>query len=75
MVYISREEVFLLMEGGTAKGMGDFISALTTGITSDILWTEIAKAAPFVITIFVVAVGYRIVRKLLKSGSKLKVNI
>ena len=56
-------------------GMSAFITALTTGITSDILWTEITKAAPFLITIFVVAVGYRLVRKLVKSGSKLKVNI
>lgn len=56
-------------------GMSAFISALTQGITSDILWTEIAKAAPFLIVIFVVAVGYRLVRKLVKTGSKLKVNI
>lgn len=55
--------------------MSAFISALTQGITSDILWTEIAKAAPFLIVIFVVAVGYRLVRKLVKTGSKLKVNI
>lgn len=53
-------------------GMASFISALTTGITSDTLWTEIAKAAPFIITIFVVAVGYRIVKKVLQKGSKLK---
>lgn len=59
----------------TETGMAAFISALTTGITSDILWAEIGKAAPFIITIFVVAVGYRIVRKLIKSGSKLKVNV
>lgn len=56
-------------------GMSAFISALTTGITSDTIWTEIAKAAPFVITIFVVAIGYRVLRKLLKGGSKLKVNV
>lgn len=56
-------------------GMAAFISALTTGITSDVLWTEIGKAAPFLIIIFVVAVGYRIVRKLLKGGTKLKVNV
>ena len=61
--------------GEGAAGMSGFISALTTGITSDILWTEITKAAPFLITIFVVAVGYRLVRKLVKSGSKLKANI
>lgn len=58
-----------------ATGMAAFITALTTGITSDVLWTEITKAAPFLITIFIVAVGYRLVRKLVKSGSKLKVNI
>lgn len=60
---------------GEVSGMSSFITALTTGITSDVLWTEIAKSAPFIITIFVVAVGYRIVRKLIKSGSKLKVNV
>lgn len=59
----------------TPTGMAGFISALTTGITSDILWAEITKAAPFLITIFVVAVGYRIVKRLVKSGSRLKVGI
>lgn len=58
-----------------STGMSAFITALTTGITSDTIWTEIAKAAPFVITIFVVAIGYRVLRKLLKGGSKLKVNV
>lgn len=58
-----------------ATGMAGFISALTTGITSDTIWTEITKAAPFLITIFVVAVGYRVLRKVVKGGSKLKVNI
>lgn len=57
------------------SGMSAFISALTTGITSDVLWTEIAKAAPFIITIFVVAVGYRIVKKLVSKGSKLKAGV
>lgn len=57
---------------GETGGMASFISALTTGITSDTLWTEIAKAAPFIIVIFVVAVGYRIVKKVLSKGSKLK---
>lgn len=58
-----------------ATGMGAFITALTTGITSDTIWTEITKAAPFIIVIFVVAIGYRVLRKLLKGGSKLKVNV
>lgn len=57
------------------SGMTSFISALTTGISSDTLWTEITKAAPFVITIFVVAVGYRVLKKVISKGSKLKAGI
>lgn len=60
---------------GDATGMSGFISALTTGISSDILWAEITKAAPFLITIFVVAVGYRLVRRIVNKGSKLKAGI
>lgn len=58
-----------------AKGMSGFITALTTGITSDTLWAEITKAAPFVIVIFVVAVGYRVLRRVINKGSKLKAGI
>lgn len=61
------------MEG--SAGMGGFITALTGGISSDTLWSEITKAAPFVITIFVVAVGYRILRRVINKGSKLKAGI
>lgn len=59
----------------TATGMTGFITALTTGITSDTLWAEITKAAPFVIAMFVVAVGYRILRRVISKGSKLKAGI
>lgn len=62
------------MEGSTG-GMGGFISALTTGITTDTLWAEITKAAPFVIAMFVVAVGYRVLRRVISKGSKLKAGI
>lgn len=65
----------LTLFGAEATGMSGFITSLTTGITSDVLWTEIGKAAPFLITIFTVAVGYRLVRRLVKSGSKLKASI
>lgn len=58
-----------------ADGMSGFITALTTGITSDTLWAEITKAAPFVIVIFVVAVGYRVLRRVINKGSKLKAGI
>lgn len=56
-------------------GMAGFISALTTGITTDTMWTEITKAAPFVIAMFIVAVGYRVLRRVISKGSKLKAGI
>nr|AXH73719.1 MAG: coat protein [uncultured bacterium] len=56
-------------------GMGGFISALTTGITTDTMWAEITKAAPFVIAMFIVAVGYRVLRRVINKGSKLKAGI
>lgn len=62
------------MEGSTG-GMGGFITALNAGVTSDTIWTEITKATPFVITIFVVAVGYRVLRHVISKGSKLKAGI
>ncbi len=58
-----------------ATGMSGFITALTTGISSDVLWGEITKAAPFVIVVFVVAVGYRVLRRVINKGSKLKAGI
>ena len=60
---------------GEPAGMADFVTALTTGITSNTLWAEITKAAPFLITVFVVAVGYRIIRRVINKGSKLKAGI
>lgn len=56
-------------------GLSLFIQQLTTGITSETLWTEITKAAPFLIAIFVVAVGYRILRRVISKGSRLKAGI
>lgn len=60
---------------GDPTGMSGFITTLNTGITSDILWGEVTKAAPFLITIFVVSVGYRILRRVVNKGSKLKAGI
>lgn len=61
----------------SGDGMSGMISALTdssTGITSSTLWGEATNAAPLIITLFVFAFGYRIVKKLLKGGYKGKVN-
>lgn len=65
----------LAVFGEAATGMSGFITALTTGLTSDVLWAEITKAAPFLIGIFTVAVGYRLVRRMINKGSKLKAGI
>ena len=56
------------MSGET--GMTGFITALTTGITSDTLWAEVTKAAPFIIGCVIFAFGYYIVKKLVKGSSK-----
>lgn len=58
----------------SGDGMGDFVSALIspasgTGITSTALWGEVTNAAPLIITIFVFAFGYKVVRRVLKKGS------
>ena len=61
----------------SGDGMAGMVSALTnstSGITSSALWTEVTAAAPLIIGIFIFAFGYRVVRKVLKSGSKGKVN-
>lgn len=58
--------------------MTEFITALTnstTGITASGLWSDLAAVVPFIVVIFGFAFGYRILRKVLKSGSKGKVNI
>lgn len=55
--------------------MDAFVTALTTGITADGLWGYITTFAPFVIVIFGVAVGYRLLRRVLNKGVKLKPGI
>lgn len=57
--------------------MSSFISALTgtNGLSSTEMWADVTAAVPFIVLIFTFAFGYRILRKLLKSGSKGKVNM
>lgn len=52
-----------------------FVNSLVSGAGSNQVWGEIVKVAPFVITVFVVAVGYRILRRVIGKGSKLKAGI
>lgn len=50
--------------------MTDFITALTTAITPSTFWDAIAQAVPFIVTVVIVAFGYRIVRRLVNGASK-----
>lgn len=61
----------------SGDGMEGLVTALTGtgGINSATMWTEATSAAPLIISIFVFAFGYGIVRKLLRSGAKGKVRI
>lgn len=61
------------MSGET--GMAGFITALNTGITTDTLWGEATKAAPFIISVVIFAFGYYIVKKVTKGSSKGKVRM
>lgn len=57
--------------------MQGFITALTgeNGISIASLWSDVSALVPFIVIIFGFAFGYRLLRKVLKSGSKGKVNI
>lgn len=52
--------------------MSSLITQLTAegAITSTTLWGEVAHAAPLIITVFIFAFGYYVLRKVLKGGSK-----
>lgn len=59
-------------------GMGEFIDQLLgSGQTSlyNQMWGLITDTAPFIVMIFVVAVGYYVLRKVVRKGSRLKAGI
>lgn len=51
-------------------GMSAFISAITEGLSADALWGAIAPVAPMIIVFTLVGLGFYILRKNLKKGSK-----
>lgn len=55
------------------KGMEAVITALTTGLTADKFFTVIAQAIPFVVVLVPVALGFMILRRLIKGAGKGKV--
>ena len=65
------------MEGVTpADGLATFIDDFIQGIGGgDGLWDEIEFIGPLLITIFIVVVGYHVLRKVVSKGSRLKAGI
>ena len=61
------------MEGTTATGMTEVITALTTGITADTIFAVVADIVPFIITMVPIALGVYFLRKLVKGAGKAKV--
>ena len=57
-----------------ASSMSAFITALTTGLTASTFYSVLTDIAPFVIMIVPVALGYYVVRKLIKGAGHAKVN-
>lgn len=56
------------------SSMSSFITALTTGLTASTFYSVLSDIAPFVIMIVPVALGYYVVRKLIKGAGHAKVN-
>lgn len=61
------------MEGTTATGMSEVITALTTGITADTIFAVVADIVPFIVTMVPIALGVYFLRKLVKGAGKAKV--
>lgn len=56
------------------SSMSAFITALTAGLTASTFYSVLTDIAPFVIMIVPVALGYYVVRKLIKGAGHAKVN-
>lgn len=57
----------------TATGMQAVIQALTSGVTSEVMFGTLAQIIPFVITLIPFALGLMFLRKLVKGAGKGKV--
>lgn len=59
----------------TLTGMDAVISALTTGLTPEVIFGVVADLVPFIITMVPVALGIYFLRKLIKGAGKAKVRM
>lgn len=65
--------MFQTLETVTATGMSEVISALTTGVTSAVMFDTLADVIPFVITLIPFSLGLYFLRKLVKGAGTGKV--
>lgn len=59
----------------SGEGMETFIQSINTGLGPTAVWGAVAEIAPYMITTFLIAVGYYVFRKVAKGGSKLKFRV
>lgn len=53
-----------------ASNQQTFITALTTGVTAEQFWSNVAPFGAFIATMVVFAFGYRVVRKVISGAGK-----
>lgn len=59
-----------LVEYLATGGIGDFITALTTGLSASAFWDVITPMAPFIIAMVLFAFGWGFIRKSMKKAQK-----
>lgn len=58
-----------------STGAAGMASALATGLTADVFWSQLLPFAEVIVTIVVFAFGYRVVKKLIQGSSKAKARV
>lgn len=49
--------------------MSDFVEAMGTYLSSEVLWNAVSSVAPLIGAVLVFTIGYTIARRVLKGGS------
>ena len=62
--------MYLVQYLATGGGVGDFITALTTGLSASAFWDVITPLAPFIIAMVLFAFGWGFIRKSMKKAQK-----
>lgn len=63
------------MEGGTVTAMDNVVTALQSILTTDAMFTNLAKLIPVVGGVLIFAFTYRIIRRVISGANKGKARI